>query len=70
MNKNNLCKMFCGAMLISMIFGAFTRTVDKRLEAESLAKTKEAEVVNEIITDDYIDVVKTDFELEDMLPNS
>lgn len=70
MNKNNLCKMFCGAMLISMIFGAFTRTVDKRLEAESLAKTKEAEVVSEIITDDYIDVVKTDFELEDMLPNS
>lgn len=70
MNKNNLCKMFCGAMLISMIFGAFTRTVDKRLEAESLAKTKEAEVVSEIMTDDYIDVVKTDFELEDMLPNS
>lgn len=70
MNKNNLCKMFCGAMLISMIFGAFTRTVDKRLEAESIAKTKEAEVVSEIMTDDYIDVVKTDFELEDMLPNS
>ncbi|MBE5832886.1 MAG: hypothetical protein E7306_14260 [Butyrivibrio sp.] len=70
MNKNNLCKMFCGAMLISMIFGAFTRTVDKRLEAESVAKTKEAEVVSEIMTDDYIDVVKTDFELEDMLPNS
>ncbi len=70
MNKKNLCKMFCGAMLISMIFGAFTRSVDKRLEANAQSESEVHTQLTGSTYGNYRDVVITDFELEELLENS
>ena len=69
MNKNNLCKMFFGAMLISMIFGAFTRSMDKKLEAKAQSEAEVNTAFTDSIDRGFMDIVITDYELEELMEN-